>query len=363
MPMTQRFDRLLLGATVVQASVGLAVMASASWAIAAVRYHRPGPHFLSLQLVAALIGLGAMVICMHLRLELVTDRRVAAAAAGLSGLLLVGALLQPAVASTHRWLSIGGLSVQASVPARLALILLAAAVLPSMAKEGWTLRRMAPLSLAGAVTAGLIVVEPDLGSAALLVVVLVAMAFVAGMPLRALALASAAAAIALPLAIIASPYRLARVKAFLDPDTASAAAWQTRQSLIALGSGGLFGRGYGSGMQKLFFLPEPHTDFVYAITGEELGLLGVLTLLLLVVMITWRGLRISWLQPLPQRALLAFGLTVIFAGQALLHMSVCCGLLPPKGIPLPLVSYGKTDLVISLASLGLLLNLSREVSS
>lgn len=363
MPMKQRFDRLLLGATVVQASIGLAVMASASWAIATVRYHRPGAHFLSLQLVAALIGLVAMVICMHLRLELVTDQRVAAAAVGLSGLLLIGALMQPPVANAHRWLSIGGLSIQASVAARLAMILLAAAVLPAVAENGWRLRRFAPVCLTAAAVSVLIVAEPDLGSAVLLLGVLVAMAFVAGMPLRLMAIASAAAATALPLAILASPYRLARVKAFLDPDTATAAAWQTRQSLIALGSGGWFGRGYGAGMQKLFFLPEPHTDFVYAITGEELGLLGVLALLLLVVMITWRGLRISWLQAQPQRALLAFGLTVAFASQALLHIAVCCGLLPPKGIPLPLVSYGKTDLVVSLVSLGLLLNLSREVSA
>ena len=363
--MKLRFDRILLGATVVQASVGLAVMASASWAIATVRYQRPGTHFLSLQLVAALIGLVAMVICMHLRLELLTDSRIAGAAAGLSGLLLVGALIQPAVANTHRWLSVGGLSIQPSVAARVAMVLLAAATLPAIAQDGWRLRRSAPIFLAAAVTAGLIVAEPDLGSAVLLVGVLVAMAFVAGMPLRLMAATLATAAVALPLAILASPYRyhLERILAFVFPDSASAAAWQTRQSLIALGSGGLFGRGYGAGMQKLFFLPEPHTDFVYAITGEELGLLGVLTLLLLIVMITWRGLRISWLQTQPQRGLLAFGLTVAFATQALLHIAVCCGLLPPKGIPLPLVSYGKTDLVVSLASLGLLLNLSREVSA
>ncbi|MGD8441013.1 MAG: FtsW/RodA/SpoVE family cell cycle protein, partial [Holophagae bacterium] len=112
----------------------------------------------------------------------------------------------------------------------------------------------------------------------------------------------------------------------------------------------------------LFFLPEPHTDFIFSITGEELGLFGLFGLLVLVVVITWRGLRIAARLEAPDRALLAFGLTFAFAVQSLIHMVVCLDLLPPKGIPLPLVSYGKTDLVVSLAAVGMLLNLSREVS-
>jgi cell division protein FtsW len=130
-----------------------------------------------------------------------------------------------------------------------------------------------------------------------------------------------------------------------------------------LGSGWILGKGYGAGLQKLFFLPEPHTDFIFAIAGEEMGLGGVGVLLALATIITWRGLRIASRQTDSVLALLAFGLTFAFAMQTLIHMSVCLGLAPPKGIPLPLVSYGKTDLVVNLTSLGVLLNLSREVTA
>jgi cell division protein FtsW len=154
---------------------------------------------------------------------------------------------------------------------------------------------------------------------------------------------------------------MARIRAFLDPASAVAASWQSHQSLVAIGSGGIVGKGYGAGLQKLFFLPEPHTDFIFAITAEELGMAGVTVLIGLAALITWRGVRIAVCAKLAQHALLAFGLTFAFAAQSLVHMGVCLALLPPKGIPLPLVSYGKTDLVVSLASLGLLLGLSREV--
>jgi cell division protein FtsW len=183
------------------------------------------------------------------------------------------------------------------------------------------------------------------------------------MPLRLMAAPAAIAAVALVLAIVSSPYRLARVQAFFDSDAVPAASWQSYQSLVAIGSGGFLGLGYGSGLQKLFFLPEPHTDFIFAITGEELGLLGLMVLLGLAGVIVWRGLVIAARLEDPRRALLAFGITAAFAIQSLVHMVVCLDLLPPKGIPLPLVSYGKTDLLVTLVSIGILLNLSREVKA
>ncbi len=362
MPMRQRFDRLLLGAAIAQTAVGLTVLASASWLIAAERYHRPGTFFVAWQSAVAVIGLGVLVAAMHVRLELLDNRRLAWLGLAATWLLLGLAFLQPPVANTHRWLSLGGITVQPSVLARLALVLVAAVELTRAAAAGWTLRRLAPLAGAGAFTCALIVVEPDLGSAALIVLVLGGMAFVAGLPMRLLAAPAAAAAAGVGLAILTSPYRLERLRAFLDSEGGSAAGWQTAQSLIALGSGGLLGRGYGSGMQKLFFLPEPHTDFILAIAGEELGMIGVLVLVALPAVIVGRGLRAAALQQLPVRALLAFGLAFAFGAQSLIHMAVCLGLVPPKGIPLPLVSYGKIDLLASLASIGLLLNLSRGVA-
>jgi len=361
-PLRQRFDRLLLGAAVAQTAVGLVVLASASWLVATERYHRPGTFFVAWQAAVAVIGLGLLVAAMHLRLDLLDNRRLVWAGLGGTWFLLLLVFLQPTVANTHRWLSVGGISVQPSVLARLVVVLVAAAELPRAAAEGWSLRRLAPLATMGAVTCGLIVVEPDLGSAVLVVLVLGAMAFVAGMPMRLLALPGAAAAVAVVGAVLTSPYRLERLRAFLDPAAGSAAGWQTYQSLVALGSGGLLGRGYGAGLQKLFFLPEPHTDFIFSIAGEELGLVGILVLVLLPAVVVWRGLAIAARQTASQRGLLAFGLTFAFAAQTLIHMIVCLGLVPPKGIPLPLVSYGKIDLLATMAAVGLLLNLSRGVT-
>lgn len=363
MPIKQRFDRLLLGSSIILTAIGLAILASASWLISTERYGRPGSYFFTWQAATALIGLGVLVICMHLRSSLLTDRRLVIA--GLAGgwMLMLAAFVQTPVAATHRWVSVAGLSLQPSVLVRLTLIMLLAILLDEARRESWPRRRLGVIAVVSVATTALIVAQPDLGSAALLLVVLGSMAFVSGLPIRLLAAPAVFGAIALVIAVMASPYRLARVRAFLDADGGAAAGWQSYQSLVAIGSGGIFGRGYGSGLQKLFFLPEPHTDFIFAITGEELGLVGLLILIALTAIVAWRGFVISARLEDSRRALIAFGLTVAFAVQGLVHMMVCLDLLPPKGIPLPLVSYGKTEMVITLMSVGILLNLSREVSA
>jgi cell division protein FtsW len=361
-PIRQRFDRLLLGAAILQTAVGLAILASASWVLASERYGRPGSYFFTWQAATAVVGLGLLVVAMHLRAELLADSRLAIAGLAMTWLMLAIAFVLPPVANTHRWLSVGGISVQPSVLARLALIVFAAVQLDRARRDGWSRRRMLKLGGAGVLTAVLVGAAPDLGSATLIVVVLAAMAFAAGVPLRLLGVPAGLSLMALVVAVVASPYRLERVRAFLESGFDSAASWQSYQSLVALGSGGLLGRGYGAGMQKLFFLPEPHTDFIFSITGEELGLWGVSILMGLATVIVWRGLGIAVRLGRPRGALLAFGLTIGFAVQSLVHMVVCLDLLPPKGIPLPLVSYGKTDLLVTLMSIGILLNLSREVA-
>ncbi len=362
MPLKQRFDRLLLGAALLQTAVGLALLASASWVVASQRYHRASSHFVLWQGVTALVGLALLVMAMHLRLNLLADRRLVWAAMAVALALLVVPLAQPPLNGTWRWARIAGVSFQPSVVARLALLLVAAVELDAARRSAWSLRSLLPLAGAAGATVVLVVLGSDLGSAALILLVVASMAFVAGVPLRVLMAPAAAAAVGLVGAVVSSPYRVRRVMAFFDPDQAADASWQTYQSLIALGSGGLFGRGYGEGLQKLLFLPEPHTDFIFAITGEELGLVGLLGVLALVAIVTWRGLRVAARHAEPARALLAFGLTATFAFQAVIHMAVCLDLLPAKGIPLPLISYGKTDLVAAMVGVGLLLNLSREVS-
>jgi len=359
MPITQHFDRLLFGATITLAAVGLAVMGSASWVLATERYHRPASYFVTWQSATAAVGLLLMLIVMHLKTEVVLRPKVVASLLGLSWLFLAGAFLQPPINATHRWFSLGGLSVQPSVVARLALILLASVLLAKARDTDWYWKDLALLVGASSITVVLVLAEPDLGSAALMVATIGAMAFVAGMPLRIMVVPGVTVVIGAIIAVLTSPYRLARVKAFLGAGT-SAASYQSQQSMVAIGSGGFLGRGYGAGLQKLFFLPEPHTDFVFASTAEELGLVGIMVLVTLAGVITWRGLQISWRQSASARSLLAFGLTITFALQVLLHMVVCLRLLPPKGIPFPLVSYGKTDLLVTMVSMGLLLNLSRE---
>ncbi len=363
MPIRQRFDRLLLGAAILQTAIGLAILASASWLVATERYRRPGSYFFTWQAATAMVGLGVLVICMHLRSSLFTDRRLVVGAVAASSVLLLAAFLQTPVAATYRWISVGGLSLQPSVLVRLALIMLVAVLLDEARQEGWPWQRLAVIGAVCVATTLIIVIQPDLGSAALLLVVVGAMAFVAGMPLRLLAAPAAFGVVALIVSVLGSPYRLARVRAFFESGAASAAGWQSYQSLVAIGSGGLFGLGYGAGLQKLFFLPEPHTDFIFAITGEELGLVGLVTLLGLAGIIAWRGFVIAGRLKDRRLGLLAFGVTMAFAVQSLVHMAVCLDLLPPKGIPLPLVSYGKTELVVSLVSVGILLNLSREVTA
>lgn len=363
MPIRQRFDRPLLGSTILLTAIGLAILASASWLLATERYGRPGSYFFTWQAATAIVGLGLMVVSMHLKTALLTDRRLVLGLLTVGWVLLLAAFAQAPVAATHRWISIGGISLQPSVLVRLGLILLMAILLDEARRQGWPWQRLAVVGGIVVVTTLVIVVEPDLGTAALLVVVIGAMAFVAGIPVRLLAAPAVVASIVLVVAIVASPYRLARVRAFFDPDAGAAASWQSGQSLIAIGSGGLIGRGYGSGLQKLFFLPEPHTDFIFSITGEELGLVGLMVLLGLAGVIVWRGLVIAARLEDPQRALIAFGITTAFTLQSLVHMAVCLALLPPKGIPLPLVSYGKTELLVTLVSIGILLNLSREVKT
>jgi cell division protein FtsW len=362
-PIRQRFDRPLLGSAILLTAIGLAILASASWLLATERYGRPGSYFFTWQAATAIVGLGLMVVAMHLKTTLLSDRRLVIGFLAMGWILLLTAFAQPEVASTHRWISIGGISVQPSVLVRLGLIMLMAILLDEAKRHGWQWRKLSIVGGVSLATVLVIVVEPDLGTAALLTVVLGAMAFVAGMPLRLMAAPAAAAAIALAAAIVVSPYRLARVQAFFDPATRAAGSWQSYQSLVAIGSGGFVGLGYGAGRQKLFFLPEPHTDFIFSITGEELGLLGLMVLLGLASVIVWRGLVITARLEDPRRALLAFGITTAFAIQSLVHMVVCLDLLPPKGIPLPLVSYGKTEMLVTLVSIGILLNLSREVKA
>jgi len=212
-----------------------------------------------------------------------------------------------------------------------------------------------------AVFAALVVVEPDFGTAALLAVLLLAMLFAGGVRVRHLVVPLLPALPLAAYAIHSSPYRLRRVMVFLDPwQHPRDAGFQLVQSFIAFGSGAAFGVGLGESKQKMFYLPEAHTDFIFSVIGEELGLVGALLVVTLFAALAVRGFRVALRHPTPFGRLVAFGVTVLLVAQAAVNMAVVLGLLPTKGLALPFVSYGGSAMIGALASVGVLLALSRE---
>jgi cell division protein FtsW len=217
-----------------------------------------------------------------------------------------------------------------------------------------------PLVVTGGV-AGLVLLQPDLGSAVAIVGVVLCMIFVAGARLAHLALIGALALPVVVVAVFTASYRLRRVLTFLDPwADPRGAGFQIIQSYLALGGGGLLGRGLGESKQKLFYLPEPHTDFIFAILGEELGFVGAVATVVLFGLLLWRGIRIGLRVADPFGALLAFGVSALLVNQAVVNLGVVVGLFPTKGLPLPFVSSGGSSLLVAMAAVGLLLNVSQR---
>jgi cell division protein FtsW len=220
---------------------------------------------------------------------------------------------------------------------------------------------LAPIGLLVFSLFTLIILEPDFGTSMSLVLIAAVMVFAAGLNYRYIFGAVLCAIPPVALLVMGTAYRRQRVLTFLDPwRDPLGAGFQVIQSIIAVGSGGLWGRGLMNGVQKLFFLPEPHTDFIYSVISEELGLLGATAVLLCFALIAWRGLKVALRAPDTFGALLALGLTTMVAVQALFNISVALGLLPTKGIPLPFVSFGGSSLLINLLGMGILLNVSQH---
>jgi cell division protein FtsW len=247
-------------------------------------------------------------------------------------------------------------SIQPSAVAKVTLPLALAALLARPMPGRRERRRAHRLALAlTAVTVLVVLIEPDLGSAVLLLVAAASILLLADVPVRLLASLAAVASMVILVAVALKPYRIERLRTFFG-DT----SYQVQQSLIALGGGGLFGRGPGESLQKLFYLPQPHTDFIFAVIGEELGFVGAVVTLSLVGVIVVRALRAAQHASTRAAALLAAGLTVTLAVQTLLNVSVCLKLLPAKGLPLPLISAGGSDVMLTMVAIGLLLNVSKE---
>ncbi|HSC93262.1 MAG TPA: putative lipid II flippase FtsW [Gaiellaceae bacterium] len=274
------------------------------------------------------------------------------------GLSVAVLALAVPVNGARRWLSLGPATFQPSELAKLAFVLWAAAYLARRTPR--TLNELAkPFGLVLAALAAVILVEPDLGTTITLVVTASALLLVAGVPTRVLGAAASLMVVVGTLAIWLEPYRRERLLSFLDPwQDAQGAGFQIVQAQIGLGSGGVFGEGLGQGVQKIHYLPEAHTDMILAIVGEELGLVGTAGVILAYALFAWAGLRIALSCRDPFGKHLAAGLVVLVCGQAAINLMAVLGLAPLTGIPLPFVSYGGSNLVVQLASVGILLNVA-----
>ncbi len=355
-------DRVLLGTLLALLTLGIVMVFSASAIYA--REHLGSPTALLWRQLAWLaVGGAALVGVMNLDYRRLRQPVAIFTAIFVVVALLVAVLFLDASRQTHRWIRWGALSLQPSELAKPVLILFLAYFLDRRRRAvndpyGTLLPALGIVS----VFVGLVLIEPDFGTAASLALIAGSMFFIAGLQWRYFAYLALATLPAAYLLIVRVPYRLERIRAFLDPSTdPRGSGFQMLQSLLAVGSGGVTGVGLMDGKQKLFYLPEAHTDFVFAVVGEELGLLGAGLVVVLFGMFCWRGLRIAAQAPDNFARLLAIGVTTMVIGQALINTSVVLGLLPTKGIPLPFISYGGTSLLVMMLGTGLLLNLSQFV--
>ena len=360
-----KFDRLLFLTTLVLVAVSIVMVYSASNLMGA--GESVGSNiFLMKQTLFAAIGLMAMFVTMRIDYEHYRDPHLILGLVGVTLLALVAVLfVGPEINGTHRWFAVAGIGIQPSELAKLALVLFTAAVLERrMERISDTMYALGPILAVLVPMLILIMRQPDFGSSVVMLAIVAVMVFAAGLPWRYILSAALGIVPVVAAAAVFSEYRVRRLTAFLDPwADREDSGYQLVQSLIAVGSGGLTGNGLGYSVQKLGYLPYPHTDFIYAIVSEELGLAGASVLLVCFCLITWRGLKTASRAPDAFGSLLALGLTAMIAVQAFVNMSVVLGLLPTKGLPLPFVSAGGSSLIMSLAGMGVLLNISQRASA
>lgn len=355
-------DKWLYGVTLILVVLGLLMVFSASAVISKARDGSPY-HFVILQSVYAVLGLFAMTVLMKVDYRRYNTPNFVFPAIGFTVLLLLTVFFMPSANGAHRWILVGPLSFEPSEVAKPVLVLFLAWFLQDRMGEIHDLRgTILPAALPCLVFIALILKQPDFGTALVCAGVAALMLFLAGMRVRYLVYAALASTPVLYFMLFRVPWRRARLLAFLNPEADPlGTGFHIIQSLIAVGTGGVWGRGYMDGIQKLFYLPEPHTDYIFANIAEELGLVGTLFVVALFVTLGYRGLRAAVLSKDPFARFLAFGLTSTLIIQAFFNMSVVIALVPTKGITLPLISYGGTSLFFALVSIGVLLNITREV--
>jgi cell division protein FtsW len=353
-------DKWLFAATLFLVLIGLVMVFSASAVTASERFGT-AYYFLARQLVWALAGLAAMAVTMNVDYRFWKRPAIVFSLLGITTLLLVAVLFLDRSHNTHRWIRFAAFSIQPSELAKPVLVLFLAFFLESRAKSinDWR-HTLLPAIFPAALFTGLIVAQPDLGTAIVCLAVTATVLYLAGMRLRYFAYALVPIVPVL-VYLLSKPWRWARIVIFFHPERDPlGSGFHITQSLIAVGTGGVTGLGFMEGKQKLFWLPEPHTDFIYAVAAEELGMIGAIAIAILFLVFVWRGFRAA----VRARDLfgrhLAIGITTMIVVQAFFNMSVVLALLPTKGIPLPFISYGGSSLFVMLASVGVLLNVTQH---
>jgi cell division protein FtsW len=358
---TLKYDKVLFYATVLLVCASIVMVYSASALVALERYQQPYL-FVTRQVMWAVLGLALLAVAMRIDYRTYRNDTFVWTLLALVTLMLIGVLFSAPINGTRRWFGLGGLGVQPSELAKIACVLFTALILERrMHRIDEVSYSLLPIGIVVGVLVALILLQPDFGTAISLLLIVIAMVFAAGLSYRYLIGTVLVSLPAIYVVLVSAPYRRRRLLAFWDPWADPLGdGFQIIQSLIAVGTGGVFGRGLMEGVQKLFYLPEPHTDFIFSVIGEELGLIGATGVLACFCLIAWRGLRITLRAQDSFGAFVALGITSMIVVQAFVNMSVVLGLMPTKGIPLPLVSAGGSSLLISLLGMGVLLNISQH---
>jgi cell division protein FtsW len=352
-------SNVLVLVTLALVAFGMVMVYSATSASATIGGGNP-VYYLKRQGIFALIGLALLVIARRWNYRSLRHAAPALVLGSL-GLLVLALVGGQNINGARRWIDVGGATFQPSELAKLSVLVWVALYL-SRRPVPVTLGELSrPIGLMVAAFCALVLAEPDLGTVIAICMMVGAMLLVAGAPVRLLAGSTAIVAALTVAAIWIEPYRRTRFFSFIDPwRDAQGAGYQTVQAMIGIGSGGVFGKGLGQSVGKVFYLPEAHTDMIFAIIGEELGLVGATLIIAAYAAFAWAGLRIALRARDPFGKALAVGITTLVCGQAALNLAAVLGVAPLTGIPLPLVSYGGTSLVVMLASVGILLNIARN---
>ena len=357
-------DKVLFTTTILLVALSVVMVYSASAPVALERHGRASMYLIK-QGMWAVLGVAMLYVVMRIDYRVYREPAFIWTSLAVVSFALVAVYFCAPVNGARRWFGVGGIGVQPSELAKLAAIFFIAALLERrmhrIDEPGYALL---PIGIVVVGLVALILLEPDFGTSMSLMLIAAVMVFAAGLNYRYIIGVMLLSLPVLYVVVMGSAYRRRRALGFLNPwDDPLGDGFQIIQSLIAVGTGGVSGKGLMNGVQKLFYLPEPHTDFIYSVISEELGLIGATAVLLCFCVITWRGLRVALRAPDSFGAFLALGLTTMVAVQALVNISVVLGLMPTKGTPLPFVSAGGSSLLINLVGMGILLNVSQHTTS